>query len=114
MFRGMQVGEMELWPELFPFMLMPQKESVEALVEYTVYKEWPDTAVISRVRPSVNRVLQDIGEFGEERRAVIVAALILAKQWVDSDGRAGHPIAWFGLLDQSVLAQLDALASAFV
>jgi len=113
-FRGMRVGEMELWPELLPFLLMPESDSIEALAEYAVFKQWgPAETVMSRVQPQLNSVLRNMNSLDQDRKITIMTALTLAKAYVDSGGRSGHPIAWFTMLDEEVRARLDFLALSF-
>ncbi len=112
-FRGMRVGDMELWPELLPFLLMRQSDSVEALAEYAVYKQWPSDAVMSRVRPQLNGVLRNMSAFDQDRKATLMLAVMLARKYIDSDGRSGHPITWFAMLDEDVRKQVDVLSSSF-
>jgi hypothetical protein len=112
-FRGMQVGEMEIWPELLPFLQMKEDESLTALVEYSVFRMWPNGAVISRVRPQLNRVLRGMNTFDEERKASLVMAYALAKTYMDTDGKSGHPISWFAMLDEDVHKQVAALVLTF-
>jgi len=70
---------------------------------------WPNGAVVSRVRPQLNGVLRGMNAFDEEHKASLVMACMLAKTYIDTDGRSGHPISWFAMLDEDVRAQLDAL-----
>jgi hypothetical protein len=112
-FRGMQVGEMELVPELLPFLQMKEADSVTALVEYTVFRMWPNEAVVSRVRPQLNAVLRGMNIFDDEHKASLVMAYTLAKTYIDTDGRSGHPISWFAMLDEDVRGQLNALVLSF-
>lgn len=107
--RGMQVAEMDLWSELLPFLLMRESDSVTALAEYAVYKQWPTKAVMSRVRPQLNAVMRNVSGFDEDRKAMIAFALGLAKQYMDSDGQLGLPVTWFAMLDEDVREQVLSL-----
>ena len=108
--RGNEVGETELWPELFPFLRMGEEESLTALIEYTVFRMWPNDAVLSRVKPQLNAVLRRMDNFDEEQKAMLMMACMLAKSYIDSEGRAGHPISWLALLDEDVRAKIGALS----
>lgn len=92
---------------------MKEADSLTALVEYTVFRMWPNEAVISRVKPQLNGVLRGMNAFDEEHKASLVMAYTLAKTYIDTDGRSGHPISWFAMLDEDVSEQLNALVMSF-
>jgi hypothetical protein len=108
-----QAGDLELWPELLPFLLMNEAASVTALAEYTVYRMWPDRAVMSRVQPQLNGVLRNVNAFDEGHKASVIAAVIMAKKYIDSDGKSGHPIAWLAMLDDAVCERIASISDAF-
>jgi hypothetical protein len=109
-----RVGDLELWPELLPFLLMKEAESVTALAEYTVYRMWPDKAVMSRVRPQLNGVLRNVESFEDTSKAFVTAALMLSAAYIHSHGKSGHPISWFNMLDEEVRERIASVSDVYV
>lgn len=86
--------DMILWPELSPFLLMPEAQAVEALAEYVVWQECRDQARVDWLREAVSRALrqrpdQDLISFRE-----IAADAFL------------NAVAWRELLERDVEDQL--------
>lgn len=50
--------EVVLWPELSPFLLMPEGQAVEALAEYIVWQECRHEAKTEWLREAVNQALR--------------------------------------------------------
>ena len=63
--------ETEIWIELIPFLIMDEEDSVEVLVEYVLYKEWPEEAKISWLKDRINKALSRIPEFAQDQKETI-------------------------------------------
>ena len=60
--RGTPVVEVALWGELAPFLIMKEKQAIEALAEYLVFQEHPKEAKVAWLRRVINAALRSPGE----------------------------------------------------
>ncbi len=67
--------EPEIWVELIPFLSMNEQESIEALAEYVLYKEWPVESKISWLEEKINKALLNISEITQEQKEIIQSRL---------------------------------------
>jgi len=54
--------EVALWGELAPFLMMKEKEAVEALAEYAVFQEYPKEARVVWLKRLINAALRSPGD----------------------------------------------------
>lgn len=93
--HGVERTDIDIWPELVPFLLMDSSVAPEALAEYAVFQENPSEAKISWLRHLINESLRRPVQNEEYRGMAGMAALNYVK--------------WCDLLDADVAAHLDEL-----
>lgn len=73
-----------LWPELAPFLEMPEADAVTALVEYVVWQEYPGFArfewLYGKINQSVEAILRS-GTNGSDRRVFLALAVVNHAGW---------------------------------
>jgi len=88
------IPDVVLWPELAPFLLMPESQAVEALAEYIVWQECPSEARVGWLRESINEALRQEPVSEDSPRAWASHAFF-------------NSVAWCELLDPDVHNQLS-------
>lgn len=71
-----------LWPELSPFLLMPEAQAVEALAEYVVWQECRDEAKVEWLQQAINRALRQSPDDNlRSFREIAADALLTGVAW---------------------------------
>lgn len=92
---GKKVSEQLLWIELTPFLMMEERQAVEALAEYVVFKEYPKRARTLWLLRCLNSAIMSCEDTD------LVASIILG---------LAHEVPWVALLEKQTLDKIDQLA----
>lgn len=92
-------SEVELWPELAPFLAMPEALAVEMLAEYVIYQETPSKARFNDLRISISNVIE--AGLNEDRTYMAAIGLI-------------NGVGWSAFLTPSAEANLRTVARNFL
>jgi hypothetical protein len=91
--------EVELWPELVPFLAMPESIAVAMLAEYVVFQETPSKARVSDLCSAINSAIESCSD--EDR--VLMAAIGLL-----------NGVPWSALLSPRVEVRLRTIATTLL
>lgn len=77
------IPDVVLWPELTPFLLMSQEDSVEALAEYVLWQERPAAARTEWLAQKINKALRTESTSEDSPRQAASYALINKLGWCE-------------------------------
>jgi hypothetical protein len=73
------VPEPQIWPELLPFLMMPETLAVEMLAEYVMFQEQPQVANVKLLSEAINFAVES--GLNEDQNLLAIAAFVRRAPW---------------------------------